>query len=293
MAATQAPDTAAMIASQSKIIECSTGEFGVQAPLYSSVLAEAYQAANVKVAVSDMRAAVERHNDDGSVDVLVAVRVKVTNSEAADQESGLPAAGADGARRRHLQDRPAGSGRLVTAVLDATPESAADDSVPEQPTASWLARAGAFAVDVLLGVAVIATMALLTLSAPQRGWLWWVFTSAAVVVFLLMAINRLVLPTITGWSLGRALFGIAVRKRDGSPVGLARLAARDLAHLLDTAALFIGWLWPLWDRRGPHVRRSAAAHRGAQGRPPAARICAGLPQWRSLRRRSCARPASV
>jgi len=86
--ATQAPDTAAMVAAQSKIIECSTGQFGVQSPLYSSVLAEAYQAANVKVAVSDMRAAVERHNDDGSVDVLVAVRVKVTNSEAADQEVG-------------------------------------------------------------------------------------------------------------------------------------------------------------------------------------------------------------
>jgi Mce-associated membrane protein len=24
---------------------------------------------------------------------------------------------------------------------------------------------------------------------------------------------------------------------------------RDVAHLLDTAALFVGWLWPLWDRR--------------------------------------------
>jgi Mce-associated membrane protein len=38
--------------------------------------------------VADIRAAVERHNDDGSFDVLVAVRVKVTNSEAADQEQG-------------------------------------------------------------------------------------------------------------------------------------------------------------------------------------------------------------
>jgi Mce-associated membrane protein len=88
VAATQAPDTAAMIASQSKIIECATGEWGVQAPLYSSILAEAYQAGNVKVAVSDMRAAVERHNPDGSVDVMVAVRVKVSNSDAADQEQG-------------------------------------------------------------------------------------------------------------------------------------------------------------------------------------------------------------
>ena len=88
VAATHAPDTAAMTASQAKIIECSTGAFGVQAALYSGVLVDAYRAANVTVQVSDMRAAVERHNDDGSVDVLVAVRVKVTNSEAADQEQG-------------------------------------------------------------------------------------------------------------------------------------------------------------------------------------------------------------
>src|SRR5262245_45682210 len=88
VAATQAPDTAAMIASQSKIIGCATGDWGVQAPLYSSILADAYQAGNVKVQVSDMRGAVERHNPDGSVDVLIAVRVKVTNSEAADQEQG-------------------------------------------------------------------------------------------------------------------------------------------------------------------------------------------------------------
>jgi Mce-associated membrane protein len=60
----------------------------LQAPLYSSVLAEAYQAANVHVQVSDLRAAVERHNDDGSIDVLIALRTKVTNSEAADQEQG-------------------------------------------------------------------------------------------------------------------------------------------------------------------------------------------------------------
>jgi len=86
--ATQAPDTAAMLASQSKIIECSTGAFGLQAPLYGSVLAEAYQAANVQVRVSDLRAAVERHNDDGSIDVLVALRTKITNSQAADQEQG-------------------------------------------------------------------------------------------------------------------------------------------------------------------------------------------------------------
>ena len=88
VAATHAPDIAAMSASQLKIIECSTGDFGAQATLYSGVLVEAYQAANAQVQVSDIRAGVERHNDDGSVNVLVAVRTKVTNSESADQEQG-------------------------------------------------------------------------------------------------------------------------------------------------------------------------------------------------------------
>ncbi|HZE17817.1 MAG TPA: hypothetical protein VE197_20130, partial [Mycobacterium sp.] len=88
VAATQAPDTAAMAAAARKMVDCSTGDFGAQAALYSSLLAEAYQAANVHVQVSDMRAAVERNNDDGSIDVLVALRTKVSNVEAQYQEQG-------------------------------------------------------------------------------------------------------------------------------------------------------------------------------------------------------------
>jgi Mce-associated membrane protein len=88
VAATQAPDTDAMSQAQVKIMECSTGAFGAQASLYSGVLVEAYKAANVKVQVSDMRAAVERHDPNGSVDILVAMRVKVTNEQAPDQEQG-------------------------------------------------------------------------------------------------------------------------------------------------------------------------------------------------------------
>ncbi len=88
VAATQAPDTTAMANAARRIIECSTGDFGAQAALYSGMLAEAYQAANARVQVSDMRAAVERNNADGSIDVLVALRTKVTNSAVQDQEQG-------------------------------------------------------------------------------------------------------------------------------------------------------------------------------------------------------------
>jgi Mce-associated membrane protein len=86
--ALQAPNTDAMSAAQMKIMDCSTGAFGAQASTFGGILVEAYQAANVKVTVSEMRAAVERHDPNGSVDVLVAVRIKVTNSDVADQESG-------------------------------------------------------------------------------------------------------------------------------------------------------------------------------------------------------------
>jgi Mce-associated membrane protein len=88
VAATQAPDTATMAASAQKIIECGAGAFRSQAILYSSLLVEAYQAANAHVEVSDLRAAVERNNPDGSIEILVPMRVKVTNSETQNQEAG-------------------------------------------------------------------------------------------------------------------------------------------------------------------------------------------------------------
>ena len=87
VSATQAPDTNAMIASEQKIIDCGTDAFRSQALLYTSMLVQAYQASNIHVQVSDARAAVERNNKDGSVDVLVAMRVKVS-SDKSENETG-------------------------------------------------------------------------------------------------------------------------------------------------------------------------------------------------------------
>jgi Mce-associated membrane protein len=86
--ATQAPDIGAMATSAQKIIECGTGAFRSQAILYSGLLVEAYQAANAHVQVSDLRAAVERNNADGSIEILVPLRVKVSNAETQNQEAG-------------------------------------------------------------------------------------------------------------------------------------------------------------------------------------------------------------
>lgn len=137
----------------------------------------------------------------------------------------------------------------MTAVVDAPPDADLPDTAPAEPLARWHVRAAALAVDVLPGLAVVATTAPWFLTGPRIGWSWWVLTAVAVAALLAVIVNRVLLPALTGWTLGRALCGIRVLGRDGTRPGLTRLLLRELAHLLDTAALFVGWLWPLWDRR--------------------------------------------
>ncbi|MGB0969771.1 MAG: RDD family protein [Mycobacterium sp.] len=72
-------------------------------------------------------------------------------------------------------------------------------------------------MDVLPGFGILTTMVLLALTAPTAGWLWWAFTGLGVTTLIAMVLNRLVLPHLTGWTLGRALFGIGVRR--GAPNG--------------------------------------------------------------------------
>lgn len=116
--------------------------------------------------------------------------------------------------------------------------------------AGWWARAGAFGIDVIFGLGAAVTVLLVGLADPRRGWLAWLSFVIAGLAVLAVAVNRWLLPVITGNSVGRSVLGIAVRDRAGGPVDPWRLLLRDLAHLLDTAPLFLGWLWPLVDGRG-------------------------------------------
>ena len=136
----------------------------------------------------------------------------------------------------------------MTVVVQDTQTTAPVTEPSQDALAPWHLRVGAFAVDIFSAVAALTTLALVSFTLPARGTWWWSCTSAIGVVILVTLVNRLLLPTITGWSLGRALFGIAVVRRDGAAIGPWTLLLRDLAHLLDTASV-VGWLWPLWDSR--------------------------------------------
>ena len=139
----------------------------------------------------------------------------------------------------------------MTVALDDATDTAADEPTDAGHVAGWWERAGAFGIDVLCPLAVVATALLIGWSAPRGGWLWWGALPAAAAVATAIAVNRILLPAHTGWSLGRSIFGIAVHDRDhGATPGAGRLALRDLAHVVDTVPLALGWLWPLLDPRG-------------------------------------------
>jgi Mce-associated membrane protein len=137
----------------------------------------------------------------------------------------------------------------VTVVVEDIQTTAAVPEPSQDALAPWHFRVGAFAVDVFPAIAALTTLALVSFTVPARGAWWWACMAVIGALILVTLVNRLLLPTITGWSLGRALFGIAVVRRDGAAIGPWTLLLRDLAHLLDTASV-VGWLWPLWDSRG-------------------------------------------
>lgn len=137
---------------------------------------------------------------------------------------------------------------VVEETQTKTQTTAAVPASPPNVLAPWHIRACAFAVDVLPAAALVTTMALVALTVSRHPVWWWVCVSVGGLAILLTLVNRLVLPSVIGWSLGRALCGITVVRRDGEAIGVWRLLLRDLAHLLDTASV-VGWLWPLWDSR--------------------------------------------
>jgi uncharacterized RDD family membrane protein YckC len=54
----------------------------------------------------------------------------------------------------------------------------------------------------------------------------------------------------TGYSLGKTALGTKlISEHTGQPIGPGMSFVRQLAHLLDGLVCYLGYLWPLWDRK--------------------------------------------
>jgi uncharacterized RDD family membrane protein YckC len=111
---------------------------------------------------------------------------------------------------------------------------------PPTPTAqlaSWPHRVGGRLIDVIIVAVPAAVIGAAANSRPVYNFV--AFVGALVLAWFNGA---------QGQSPGKRVVGLkCVRVADGQYIGGGMGIVRELLHILDTLACFLGWLWPLWD----------------------------------------------
>ena len=118
----------------------------------------------------------------------------------------------------------------------------------ENPAASpaaysnWGQRVGAYLIDyapifVLELIGIISRNAFIGLLMLLASIGWWIY-------------NRCIQAGRTGQSLGKKTLHMRLlSEKTGEPIGAGMAFARDICHILDSLACYIGWLFPLWDAK--------------------------------------------
>ena len=111
---------------------------------------------------------------------------------------------------------------------------------------------GAYLIDyvpifVLELIAVISRNAIVWFLFAIASIAWWIY-------------NRCIQAGRTGQSLGkRTLHMRLLSERTGEPIGGGMAFARDICHILDSLACYIGWLFPIWDAKRQRSRTRSSA----------------------------------
>jgi len=135
---------------------------------------------------------------------------------------------------------PGQYGQLALGSL-GTPAAYSGAGSPAIPYTDWAHRAGGYLLDIV-PVFIIVFIGSIT------------NTAFVLVLFYLVAVafwvyNRCILGG-RGQSLGKKAMNIKLVSEDtGQPIGTLMAFARDICHILDSLAFYIGWLFPLWDAK--------------------------------------------
>jgi uncharacterized RDD family membrane protein YckC len=129
-----------------------------------------------------------------------------------------------------------------SAPPEPAPYAAQPPSWETQPAgdyASWGRRVGGRLIDA---ICVIVPAAIIGAAAGSGGLYQLVaFIGTLVIGYLNGA---------TGQSPGKRAVGVRlIRESDGGHLGGGMGILREIVHIVDSLALLLGWLWPLWDKK--------------------------------------------
>ncbi|MFK0281480.1 RDD family protein [Streptomyces sp. NPDC090499] len=110
------------------------------------------------------------------------------------------------------------------------------------PYANWGQRFGGTIVD---GLVFLVPYILVLFSSKAA-----VLGIIGGLAILGIAIWQLIMEGRTGQTIGKKALGIRlVKEATGQPVGVGMAFVRRIAHILDSLACYLGWLWPAWDSK--------------------------------------------
>ncbi|QLL06462.1 RDD family protein [Mycobacterium vicinigordonae] len=146
------------------------------------------------------------------------------------------------------------------------PPGPAIRELPSESYTPWATRVVAFLIDYLPLVALVgigqmvALFATTTTCADGDGFRACVVETSPIGVFVPWAMNLLGVAYfiwnygykqgITGSSIGKAIMKFkVVSEVSGQPLGFGMSLVRQIAHLVDAVICYIGFLFPLWDKK--------------------------------------------
>jgi uncharacterized RDD family membrane protein YckC len=117
-----------------------------------------------------------------------------------------------------------------------------------QSYANWLQRVGAFIID---GLVILPGYVIAFIGSAIGGGAGAGLAVIGYLAAIAIAIwNSIIRQGRTGQSLGKKALDITlISENDGRPIGPGMTFVRQLAHIVDSVACYIGWLWPLWDSK--------------------------------------------
>jgi uncharacterized RDD family membrane protein YckC len=108
--------------------------------------------------------------------------------------------------------------------------------------ANWGQRVGSYLIDI------IPVVILVIIGSATRSVI--IALLLDLVALVVSGYNRWYLAGTTGQSWGKKALNLKlVSDSTGTPIGAGLAFARDICHILDSLACYIGWLFPIWDAK--------------------------------------------